>query len=75
MMSTSPLTADQIVGCIGTDRPPTPAEEADLAARIWTETGRDRTRLMWSQLAPAAWDRLMAFRAAQVALRGAMAST
>jgi hypothetical protein len=73
MMSTSPLTAHQIVGCIATGRPPTAAEEDDLAARIWTETGRDRTRQMWSQLAPAAWDRLMAFRAARAALRGVAA--
>ena len=68
--SASPLVADQLVDCIANDRDPTVQELFALAERMWTEGAAGRSAFAWGQLRPRSADRLLALRAAQLALSG-----
>lgn len=70
MKSNTPLIADQIVACVSSARAPTLFELTEVAARIWTEGARDRSRVLWDRLTTDANERHVALRAAQLALAG-----
>ncbi len=70
MMSATPLVADQLIDCVATGRAPTTGEISSLAERMWKECARDRSAFAWGELEPLAVDRMLAIRAAQMALCG-----
>ena len=70
MFSASPLVPDQLVDCIATGREPTAADLDSVAARMWREGARDRSAFSWGELSPTAADRIVAMRAAVLALEG-----
>lgn len=68
--SVSLLISDQLVDCIANDRDPTVQELFALAERIWTDASGTRSAFTWERLPPDISDRLVALRAAQLALSG-----
>jgi hypothetical protein len=70
MRSINPLFDDAVIDCVATNRAPTVKELFHVAERIWGEGAADRSTLRWGRLAPTDPDKLMALRAAQIALLG-----
>ena len=60
-----------IVECIAEDRLPTRSELVAVARRIWSAGAAHRPLVAWDRLPRTSPDRLMALRAAQLALCGA----
>lgn len=69
-VSFSPLFADEVVGCVGEGRDPSPQELSSVAERIWSDGGANRSAFAWSDLSQASFARRHALRAAQLALCG-----
>lgn len=72
MKSTTPLICDEVVDCISGGRLPSEPELYVVAERIWTDCGRARSAITWGDLAPEAPERVVAVRAAHVALCGSI---
>lgn len=72
MRSISPLFDDAVIDCVATDRAPTVQELFHVAERIWEDGAVDRSVFRWGRLAATDPDKLMALRAAQVALLGVL---
>ncbi|MET0269800.1 MAG: hypothetical protein ABW173_05160 [Sphingomonas sp.] len=70
MKSASPLMADELVACVASGIPATPAQVSHLAARIWAEAACHRSAFAWGDLPPGAADRTFALRSAAMALNG-----
>ena len=70
MKSASPLMADELVACVASGIPATPAQVSHLAARIWAEAACHRSAFAWEDLPPGAADRTFALRSAAMALNG-----
>lgn len=70
MRSINALFDDAVIDCVASDRAPTIQELFHVAERIWIDGASDRSAFRWGRLAPADPAKLMALRAAQVALRG-----
>lgn len=68
--SGSLLIPNQLVDCIANDRDPTVQELFALAERIWTDASGTRSAFTWGRLPPDSSDRLVALRAAKLALSG-----
>jgi hypothetical protein len=68
--SLSPLMPDELVYCVASGFEATATQVSQLAARIWAEAAPHRSAFAWSDLAPAASDRLFAMRSAAMALNG-----
>lgn len=72
MRSLNPLFEDAVVDCVASDREPTVQELFQVAQRIWTEGAADRSAFRWGMLPSAGSEKLLALRAAQVALSGSI---
>lgn len=70
MPSKSPLYSDHLIDCMAGDHAPTVQQLGDLAERIWSEGAADRPLFRWSLLPPTDPEKLLALRAAYVALLG-----
>ncbi len=70
MSRASSLVAQQIIDCVSTGRSPTAVDLYNVAARMWREGVRDRSAFSWGELSPTATDRIVAMRAAVLALEG-----
>ncbi len=70
MSSATSLVPHQIVDCMSTGRSPTAADLDNVAARMWREGARDRSAFSWGELSPTTADRIVAMRAAVLALEG-----
>ena len=70
MKSASPLMADELIACVATGEPATPAQVSHLAARIWAEAAGWRSVFAWGDLPLGAADRAFAMRSAALALNG-----
>ena len=68
--SASPLMADELVACVATGVPATPAQVSHLAARIWAEAASRRSAFAWAELPIGAAERVFALRSAALALNG-----
>ena len=64
------LISDQVIACVRNDRAPTVREVEDVAARIWAESAANRPAFLWRELPPASMERVIALRAAVLALNG-----
>lgn len=69
-ISASPLFADGLVGCVAEGRDPTVHELFYVAQRIWSEGAVDRPVFAWATLPSGSPDRVLAVRAAHLALCG-----
>lgn len=67
-----PLFADAIINCIANACDPTVQELFSVAERIWTDGAAQRSVFDWDTLQPESAERLMAVRAAQLALCGSI---
>jgi hypothetical protein len=72
MRSFNPLFADAVIDCMATDREPSVQELFQVAQRIWTEGAPDRSAFRWGILPSADSEKLVALRAAHVALSGSV---
>jgi hypothetical protein len=70
MISVSPLIASEMVDCMAEGRDPTVHELFIVAGRIWVDGSAHRSAFAWGHLAAASTDRVMALRAAKLALCG-----
>jgi hypothetical protein len=68
--SITPLIATEVIDCITEDRDPTVHELFIVAGRIWVDGSAHRSAFAWEHLAAASTDRVMALRAARLALCG-----
>jgi hypothetical protein len=70
--SVSPLFEDAIIECIAEAYDPTVKQLFTVAARIWTDGAAERSVFDWDKLPTQSVERLMAVRAAQLALCGTL---
>ncbi len=68
--SATTLIPDQLVDCIASGREPTVQQLFAQAKRMWIEGAAERSAFAWNRLAPDACERLIALRAARLALAG-----
>ncbi|WP_029624172.1 hypothetical protein [Sphingomonas sp. PAMC 26617] len=73
MRSINPLFDNAVIDCVATDRQPSVQELFRVAQRIWSDGAADRSAFRWSCLAPTDTKKLLALRAAQIALSGSVA--
>ncbi|WP_242141036.1 hypothetical protein [Sphingomonas sp. TREG-RG-20F-R18-01] len=73
MRSINPLFENAVIDCVATDRQPSVQELFRVAQRIWLDGAADRSAFRWGRLAPTDAEKLLALRAAQVALSGSVA--
>lgn len=72
MRSISPLFEDAVIDCVATDREPSVQELFRVAERIWSDGAANRSAFRWGRLAPTDAEKLLALRAAQIALSGSL---
>ena len=66
----NPLFERIVIDCMASDRAPTISELFGVAERIWKEGAVGRSAYSWSRLDATDPEKLMALRAAKVALLG-----
>lgn len=70
MRSINPLFEDAVIDCLETDRQPSVEELFRVAQRIWSDGATNGSAFRWGRLAPTDTEKLLALRAAQLALSG-----
>ena len=73
MRSINPLFENAVIDCVAIDRQPSVQELFRVAQRIWSDGAADRSAFRWGRLAPTDTEKLLALRAAQIALSGSVA--
>ena len=68
--STSPLFANAVIACLSEGRDPTVQEMCHVAKRIWADGAADRSAFAWHAMPTTSTERLLALRAAHLALCG-----
>lgn len=65
-----PPIPPEVIACLAHGRAPTVREVEDVAARIWAESAGERSAFVWGELEAGSRERVVALRAAVVALNG-----
>ncbi len=72
MRSIITLFEDTVIDCVATDREPSVQELFRVAERIWSDGAANRSAFRWGRLASGDTEKLLALRAAQIALCGSV---
>ena len=72
MRSINPMFKNAVIDCVATDRQPSVQELFCVAQRIWSDGAANRSALRWGRLAPTDAQKLLALRAAHIAMCGSV---